>query len=444
PQRQRSLRAAIEWTHALLDPGQQSLLAGLAVCVGAVPLSLVEAVAGPGIPPAETLDRLEGLLEFSFVRRQADRLLGVRFLVPQALRDFALERLVALGEEERVRQLHAEHVAQLAHAARLWKWGASLEQRSNLLAVMQEVRPAVAWARDHDPGLHVHICADLASYWVYAGVLSEVVEELRRARESGAGSVADRAWILTLFGKAAQLQVAEDAVQLADQALVEWRSVDDEQERALGLGPVSWVMRWDARYDESIALAKESLEVLRRSGERRLIVRGLVFLAHALADSQDVDATEAVLMEAEELAGGEPTWELAEIHGDCAQARGDAAGAVKLYSESLSWTSTTGESHQMLMDLRCLATSLSQLGDGEGALEVAELVRLEEQRTGRVGDLPTSVEWFGETIATAYESVSPDAAGSAATRAREVPADRRAEHAIELAGRALGLATGSD
>jgi predicted ATPase/DNA-binding SARP family transcriptional activator len=444
PERQRSLRAAIEWTHALLDPGQQSLLASLGVCVGAVPLSLVEAVAGPGSPPLEILDRLEGLVEFSFVRRQADRRLGIRFLVPQALRDFGLERLVAAREEDRVRRLHAEHVSQIAHSARLWKWGASPEQRSSLLAVLQEVRPAVAWARDHDPGLYVHICADLASYWVYAGVLAEVGEELRRAREIGAGSVSDRAWISTLLAKCAQLQVAEDAVQLADEALATWRSVDDEQEGALGLGPASWVMRWDARYDESIALAKGSLEVLRRSGDRRLILRGLVFLAHALADSQDVDATEAVLMEAEKLADGDPTWELAAIHADCAEVRGDTAAAVRLYSESLAWTSTTGESHQMLMDLRALATNLSHLGDREGALEVAELVRLEEERTGRVGDLPASVEWFGEAVATARELVSPGAAESAAMRAREVPADRRAEHALELAERALGLETAQD
>ncbi len=72
PERQRSLRATIGWTHALLDPGQQALLSRLAVCVGPVPLSLIEAVAQADATPAETLDRLEGLLEFSFVRRRED------------------------------------------------------------------------------------------------------------------------------------------------------------------------------------------------------------------------------------------------------------------------------------------------------------------------------------------------------------------------------------
>ena len=150
PERQRSLRATIEWTHALLDPDQRSLFARLGVSAGPEPLTAVEAIAASNGSSPDTLDSLDQLLEFSFARRQQDRRLGIRFSVPQALRDFALERLVDAGEEYRVRQLHAAHIAKLAHAARLWKWGATDEDRLGLLAVLDEVRPAVAWARDHD------------------------------------------------------------------------------------------------------------------------------------------------------------------------------------------------------------------------------------------------------------------------------------------------------
>jgi len=54
--------------------------------------------------------------------------------------------------------------------------------------VLDEIRPAVAWARERDPELHVRICAAISSHWVYAGVLSEVADELRRALESKSGS----------------------------------------------------------------------------------------------------------------------------------------------------------------------------------------------------------------------------------------------------------------
>jgi predicted ATPase/class 3 adenylate cyclase len=435
PERQRSLRATIDWTHALLDPAAQALFARLGVFAGAVPLTAVEAIAEPGSDPTETLDRLEDLLEFSFVRRREDRRLGVRFLVPQALRDYAVEQLAELGEEGQVRRLHAEHLAGVAYAARLWKWGASAEQRLDLQAVLDEIRPAVAWARERDPELHVRICAAISSHWVYAGVLSEVADELRRALESKSGSAAERAWIIMILAKCAQLRhTHENSGQLTDQAVAAWRSVDDERERALGLGPLSWVIRWEVgRNDESIAIARESLAILRRSGDRRLILRGLVFLAHALADVQDVPNTEAVLAEADELARGDPVWELEAIHADCEHYRGDDLRALERYADSLEWTSTTGESHQMMMDMRSLVLCLSGLGQGEPALEIQELVELEEERTGRVGDAPFYSKWFGDAVAAAREQVTADAARSAAQRARQVPVTDRAAHAIRVA-----------
>jgi predicted ATPase len=45
PERQRSLRATIEWTHLLLHPAPRSPFARLGACVGAVPLEAAEAIA---------------------------------------------------------------------------------------------------------------------------------------------------------------------------------------------------------------------------------------------------------------------------------------------------------------------------------------------------------------------------------------------------------------
>jgi predicted ATPase len=398
PERQRSLRATIEWTHALLDPGPRSLFADLGVCAGAVPLTAVEALAACGRSP-EMLDALDDLLAFSFARRQEDRNLGVRFMVPQALRDYALERLIESGEEPQVRRVHAEYVWGVAHTARLWKWGPTTEQRTALLSVGDEIRPAVAWARAHDPVLYVRICAALASYWTFAGVLSEVAQELQASRESGVGSAADRAWIVTLLAKTEQMAGAhERAHELSAAATAAWDELEDRHERALGLGPLSWVLRWDGRHEEAIDLARESLETLRCSGDWRLELRGLVFLAHALANGGDAEATEAVLGQAIPLARGDPQWELAAIQGDCAQLRGDHLAALALYAENLSWSSTTRESHQMLMDMRDIATELARLNRCEEAVEVHELVRLEEHRTGRVGTMPIALQWLADAI----------------------------------------------
>ncbi|MGN6171000.1 MAG: ATP-binding protein [Solirubrobacteraceae bacterium] len=433
PERQRSLRATIEWTYSLLDPGSRDLFARLGACVGAVPLEAVEALAGGNGSSTAALEQLEQLLEFSFARRQEDRRLGLRFFVPQALRDYALERLIAAGDEDGVRRLHAEYVAMVAHNVRLWKWGTTSAQRTALLAVADEIRTAVATARNSDPELHVRICAGLAAYWVYRGVISEVSDEFRRARASGLGSRADRAWLLTLLAKCAQLEGDQrTAAELVGQVRSEWDRVEDEVERALGLQQVSWVARWASRYAEGIELAQEALAILRRTEDRNLLLRGLVYLAHALADAGDPDATEAVLAEAAPLAAEDPTWELTPIYADCALMRGDNAAALELYTKSLGQASANGESHQVMMDTRAVALSLLRLGRTEPALEASELVALEEQRTGRLGDAP---DWtlLRDELTRARQAVDAEVLERATTRARSVPVAARADRVVELA-----------
>jgi hypothetical protein len=179
------------------------------------------------------------------------------------------------------------------------------------------------------------------------------------------------------------------------------------------------------------------LDVLRRSGDRVMLLRGLVFYAHSLADMRDLEGTEAVLAEADALAGGDPLWELAAIHADCAEIRHDYLRGLELYAESLSWSRTTGEAHQMLMDLRAIGPNMVALDHPEEALEVAEIVRLEEQRTGRMGDQAAWSAWIRGSIAAARDRVDTEAAERARVRARAVAETERAEHVIDLANRVV-------
>ena len=83
PQRHRSLRAALDWTHALLEPDERTLLARLAAFAGPAPLDAVEAVAEVGGQrgPGRRARGLSGLIDASFVRRVDSREHGVRYTV---------------------------------------------------------------------------------------------------------------------------------------------------------------------------------------------------------------------------------------------------------------------------------------------------------------------------------------------------------------------------
>ncbi len=437
PERQRSLRAAVEFSQALLSADDDELFVALGSCAGPVPLGMVAALAGPAAAATVTLDRLEALLESSFIRRREDPRFGLRFQMPQALRNYAAERLGKSGGEGDVRLRHARHVAGLAWDSRLWKWGATEEQQDALRAVDAEIRPAVAWARENDPLLHVSLCAGLSGYWVYCGVVPEVAAELRRALESGAGLPAERARCLTIQAQCLRLGGAQDqALELAGLAYAEWQKVDDELERALGYGDLNWVYRWVGQFNDALAVCEEALPILRQSRNRNLTVRGLVTLAHALADLGEVDRTEQVLDEADEVAGKAQA-SIINVRGDCAMYRGDHTRAAVLYTESLRWSSENDEAHQALMDLRCLGICLGRGGYAEAALEVIELVRLHEEGTGRAGNISSAVRLLQESRAHALELAGPTAEQEAIARARSVSVSLRIQRVLDLSARAL-------
>jgi predicted ATPase/class 3 adenylate cyclase len=96
PERQRTLRATIEWSHELLTPEEQRLFARLAVFVGGCTLEVAEEVA-----EAE-LDTLQSLVDKSLLRHT-----GERFWMLETIREYATERLEESDEAEDLERRHA-------------------------------------------------------------------------------------------------------------------------------------------------------------------------------------------------------------------------------------------------------------------------------------------------------------------------------------------------
>jgi predicted ATPase len=137
PVRQQTLRATIEWSYELLDPGEQRLFELLAAFSGAT-MEAVEAVAdsvnGRGETQIDTLDGLASLIDKSLVR-QADPGNGEAQLVMLAtIREYAAERLRERPEFDAAARLaHAAYFADFAH--REWE-GMTADRREAALAVL--------------------------------------------------------------------------------------------------------------------------------------------------------------------------------------------------------------------------------------------------------------------------------------------------------------------
>jgi predicted ATPase len=105
PERQRTLRATIAWSHDLLTPEAQRLFARLAIFIGGCTLEAAEDVCDG------TLDTVSELVEKSLLRLD-----GTRYAMLETIGEYALERLTESGELPDLRRRHAEHYLGMARS----------------------------------------------------------------------------------------------------------------------------------------------------------------------------------------------------------------------------------------------------------------------------------------------------------------------------------------
>jgi len=154
PQRQQTLRAALEWSYGLLAPREQVVFRRLGVVAGSASLALVLQVVADDDDEASrwaVLDALDTLVDRSLVTvLSIDDLREPRYHLLESLRAFALERLDAVAERAAGQRRHALAVAQLLDAAYVDYFSG----RVGADALMQQrerdfdnARDALQWAR---------------------------------------------------------------------------------------------------------------------------------------------------------------------------------------------------------------------------------------------------------------------------------------------------------
>lgn len=115
PERQRTLRGAIEWSHEMLSPTERVLFARLSIFRGSFSLEAAELVCGEGLE-GDALDGVASLIDKSLLRSaESDR--ETRFRMLETIREYARERLTDAGAYAGLARRHAEHYFSLAGEA---------------------------------------------------------------------------------------------------------------------------------------------------------------------------------------------------------------------------------------------------------------------------------------------------------------------------------------
>jgi predicted ATPase len=172
PDRQRTLRATIEWSYSLLGKAERSLFARLSVFSGAWTIDAAEAV-GISDGDLDVFDSLSSLVAQSLVRTDEPDPSGLRFRMLDAIRAYAAERLAERGETDATIGRLVTYLVAL-----VWDVRDALQGPEHRVAAERldrerdEIRSAIEWALHTDDAETVaRLLTPLFTYWWSRGLL---------------------------------------------------------------------------------------------------------------------------------------------------------------------------------------------------------------------------------------------------------------------------------
>jgi len=271
PERRRVLAAAIAWSYELLFPDDQRGLWALSCFTGGAALPAVESVlAVLGVPPTSAVDVISRLADRSLVTVSDTGGGSSRYLLLNSIMAFAVGRLHDSGSAEDAFAAHAHWFASAARdAAATIRSPAQPEWLAFVHDERSNIDSALAWCARHDPLLGVGIANGFGWAWVVLGDGIAGAVRVRSALEAAEHRVGarDRVTSLLLAGwleaSAGNLARAEDDL---GRALGEAMALGDELLRADAQRHLAFLRVQQARPDDAVELARQSVAVSRQHG----------------------------------------------------------------------------------------------------------------------------------------------------------------------------------
>ena len=185
PERQRSLRATIDWSVRLLDEQTQRVFAALGVFAAPASLESIEHVVGDAVPDVPAA--LEALLDSSLVLSDADAAGEPRFRMLETIREYAVEELRNRDVEGSTRRLHLDAVLSI-----VTRWDASRRDDPNDrgdMASVDAIYPDVVAALNHAAATssveqEFQLLGIVWRYWRWRGYVEDAHHHLDAASTS--------------------------------------------------------------------------------------------------------------------------------------------------------------------------------------------------------------------------------------------------------------------
>jgi predicted ATPase/DNA-binding winged helix-turn-helix (wHTH) protein len=285
--RHQTLRATLDWSHGLLSEPERVILRRLAVFAGAFSMEAASTVAANSeLTPLEVVDGLSNLVTKSLVAAEVKGPVA-RLRLLDTMRAYALEKLKASGEYERLLRHHAEYYQHLFEPAEVeWDTRPTVEWSDDYVWCIDNLRAALDWAfsPSGDATVGVALTASAVPLWMHLSLIEECRDWVELAQASiAAGADTDQRCEMRLYAAlATSLLYTRGAVseigEIETRALQIAENLDDTNYQLRSLWGL-WSFRITSG-QQSIALglaqrfhaltAKQSDPVNRLIGERMI------------------------------------------------------------------------------------------------------------------------------------------------------------------------------
>lgn len=376
PERQQTLRNAIDWSHGLLNEAEQTLFRRLSVFVGGCTLEAAEAVCDTGHDlEIDLFEGLSSLVDKNLVQNVDFGSAEARFGMLETIREYALERLASSGDEAATRRAHAAYCLVLAEEGNpelnpadraAWLSRCDLE--------IDNFRSALDWLflnRDLSWGLR--LCIALFRFWDMREHLTEGRARLDGIlRLAGDNYSRERARVANFLGALSTTQgdfaAARSYLELS---LSLYRQLEDEWGIGASLNALAISQRDRGDYSSAQENFERSLTFWRSVKDRSGTARCLHNLANVIRARGDYPRAQAASREAtsifEELGDRSgAAWSMNQ-QADIARAQGAMSVAQDLYQRALSAFRACGDRWGCARSLADIGFICCESGDYKAA-----------------------------------------------------------------------------
>ena len=459
PPRQQTLRATVDWSYELLDEAEQMLLRRLAVFSG-WNLDMAEQVCSDEAIPADAvLDLLISLIDKSLVVLDGETAGDARYRLLDTIREYAVERLVAAGEESRLFLRHRDWILALVEdtAVRMFRrgdppWPVRRAIFRRGIAEVGNFRIALATSLSHGHTAEgLRLCTGLLNMWVPHGDQREAATWFDRFLVQEGGEVSPQVRGRALAGRAEiafDLQDYDTLLRSAQQGLNISRACGDAFTVPSALRTLGQAALRAGRFADATALIDEAIEAADAAANDWEAGLTLAAKAAIAVRQNTLKSAQRSYEAALEVLSDNNRWGVAQIQyglGTLARARGDADTAVRHFEDAAE---IFREVDAWIEIARCLAgVGWIALAGGDLDLarsRLAESLRINQTCGQRLG-MARGLEAFAALAAARQQPEQAARLAGAATQLREslgqpTGIGSRVEALLDLARDRLGVA----